>query len=45
LLATHASAGAANANIEDPELKACMERSLPQKAMTQKLTFSVFEGD
>lgn len=45
MLATHASAGAANANIEDPELKACMERSLPQKAMTQKLTFSVFEGD
>jgi hypothetical protein len=45
LLAAHTGAGAANADIEDPELKACMERSLPQKAMTQSLTFSVFEGD
>ncbi len=45
LLAAQASAGAANPQIEDPELKACMERSLPQKAMTQKLTFSVFDGD
>ena len=38
------SAGAAEVKIEDPELQACMARSLPQKAMTQKVTFTLYEG-
>jgi Outer membrane lipoprotein-sorting protein len=30
--------------IEDPEIKACVARSLPEKAMTQKLTLKLFNA-
>ncbi len=30
--------------IEDPEIKACLTRSLPEKAMSQRLTLKLFNG-
>ena len=35
---------AAEVKVDDPELQACLARSLPQKAMTQKITFTLYEG-
>lgn len=44
LAALAAPASAADIKVEDPELQACIARSLPQKAMTQKVTFTLYEG-
>lgn len=31
--------------VDDPALKDCLDRSLPKKAMTQKVTLKLFEGE
>ena len=38
------AAGALDLGIDDPDIKDCMARTLPQKAMTQKLTLRLFNG-
>jgi len=39
------AAPAVELTVEDPALKDCLTRSLPQKAMTQKITLKLFDGE
>lgn len=44
LASGQAAALATDIKIDDPEIKACMERTVPEKAMTQHVTLRLFNG-